>query len=183
MLLLEYYDQWADRMDDYLNGIQEDLDKGLYRADHVQAVGTIVESEDLTITHVKQEANDKICIHELQIALLPIFYGYIHECKATQEIWNTLKEKFEGNEHRKKSLVTQCLFELANFKQKETKSTKAYYNHFKYLIYKCSRYNVIRSVLEFNITFILCLRKEQKNICFYDQNSRELQYLLTVKSL
>lgn len=25
MLLPEYYDQWADRMDDYLNGIDEHL--------------------------------------------------------------------------------------------------------------------------------------------------------------
>ena len=49
MLLPEYYDQWADRMEDNLTGIDKDLcrsiDKGPYRVDVVQAVGTTAQSE------------------------------------------------------------------------------------------------------------------------------------------
>lgn len=46
MLISEYNDQWEDSMDDYLNGIGEDLwrsiDKDPYHVDCVQAVGTQV---------------------------------------------------------------------------------------------------------------------------------------------
>lgn len=48
--------------------------------------------------------------------------------------------------------------------QKENVFIAAYYDQFNELIYMCTRYNVIRTSLEFNITFILGL-KEWKNIC------------------
>lgn len=45
MLIPEYYNQWVDRIEDYLNGIDEDfcrsIEIGPYRADLVQAVGNI----------------------------------------------------------------------------------------------------------------------------------------------
>lgn len=69
MLLLEYYDQWSDRMEDYLNGIDKDLwrsiDKGPYRVDRVQAMGIAAQSKDMTTTLLKKEASDKRCIGEL----------------------------------------------------------------------------------------------------------------------
>lgn len=71
-----------------------------------------------------------------------------------------MKEKFQGNERTKKRSITKCLSELSKFKQKESDSIEAYYDRFNDLIYKFSRYNVVRTVLEFNITFIQGLRKE-----------------------
>lgn len=56
------------------------------------------------------------------------------------------------------------MLELANFKQKEIETIKFYYDLLYELIYKCSKYNVVCTTLEFNINFILGLRKEWKNI-------------------
>lgn len=68
----------------------------------------------------KQQANNKRCIHELRGALPPVVYNYICGCKTAQDIWKTLKEKFQRNEYTKKILVNQCLSELADVKKKET---------------------------------------------------------------
>lgn len=92
-------------------------------------------------------------------------YNYIRRCKIAKEIWDTLKEKYQGNERTKKSLVTQCLSELPDFKQKDSESIEAYYDKFNEIIYKCTRYGVVRTTLEFNITFIPVLKKEWKNFC------------------
>lgn len=54
----------------------------------------------------KKKANDKRCIRELCGALPPVVYNYIRGYNTSQEIWNTLKEKFQGNERKKKSSVT-----------------------------------------------------------------------------
>lgn len=60
--------------------------------------------------------------------------------------------------------MTQCLSALSNFKQKESESSEAYYDRLNELIYKISRYGVVCTTLKFNITFILGLKKEWKNI-------------------
>ena len=53
MMLLEYYDQQTNRMEDYPNGIDEDLqrsiEKGPYHADLVQAIGNDGATEDVTV--------------------------------------------------------------------------------------------------------------------------------------
>lgn len=86
-------------------------------------------------------------------------------CYTTKQILDTLKEKNQGNERTKKIYVTQCLSELSDFKQKENETIKAYYVRLNELIFRCSGYGVVRTTLEFNLTFILGLRKEYRNIC------------------
>ena len=51
MLIPEYYDQWADRMEDYLNGIDEELwncisGKGQL-PDNVQTIGQSASSDEV----------------------------------------------------------------------------------------------------------------------------------------
>lgn len=81
MLHLKCYDQWVDQMEDYLTGIDKELwrpiKSGPCRVDHVQAVVTATQGEDMTMDRLKQEGNDKMCIRELHGALPPIFYNYI----------------------------------------------------------------------------------------------------------
>lgn len=93
----------------------------------------------------KQKAKDKRCNRELHGAIPPVVYNYIHGCKTAQVIWNTLKEKFQGNERTKKSSVTQCLSELEDFKKKENETTKVYYDHFNELIYTYTKYGVVNT--------------------------------------
>lgn len=148
MLLLEYYDQQVDLMEEYLNGIDEDLcrsiEEGPYHVGAVEVVGSTTSNESLTVGRFRSEANDKICIRELRGALPPIVFNYVHGCKTAQEIWNSLKDKFQGTKRTKKSFITQCLPELFEFKHKENESNKMYYVCFNGLVYKCSKYKVVR---------------------------------------
>lgn len=51
MLVPKYYDQWADCMEDYLNGNNKDLwrsiETGPYYADLFQAIGNTRTAEDM----------------------------------------------------------------------------------------------------------------------------------------
>lgn len=49
--------------------------------------------------------------------------------------------------------MTQCLSELFEFEQKEQESIETYYDQFNDLVYRCSKYSVVRSIMEFNIMF------------------------------
>lgn len=66
MLLPKYYDQWEDRMEDYLNWIHEDLwrsiKKGPCCADLVQAIRNAGVVEDMIVHANKQKENDKRCL-------------------------------------------------------------------------------------------------------------------------
>lgn len=98
MLLQEYYDQWADPMEYYLNGIDVDLwrliDKVPSHVDRLEEVGTTGEAEDMIFLQNKEKANDKRCVYELRGALPRVMYNYIRGCTTSQEIWNMLKENY-----------------------------------------------------------------------------------------
>lgn len=51
MLIPEYYEQWADRMEDYLNGIDEDLIRSIRSGEFCHTmlvnVGSSTSSEDI----------------------------------------------------------------------------------------------------------------------------------------
>lgn len=163
MLIPKYYDQWADQMEDYLNGIDEDLwrsiDKGPQREDPVQVVGNAKAAGYMVALANKQKTNDKKCLRELRGALLPVVYNYVHGCETAQEIWDALKESYQGNERKNKSSVTKCLSELVDFNQKENENIVAYYDMMNDLIFKCIQHGVNLTSLEFNLTFFYGLRK------------------------
>ena len=56
---------------------------------------------------------------ELCGALPLVVYNYVCNSKTSNEIWDTLKEKYQGNEKTKISSVKQCMLEFGEFKQKE----------------------------------------------------------------
>lgn len=77
-------------MEDYLNSIDEDLwrsfEKGSFRLDLVQAVGTVAASEYRISQWNKMKENDIICLHELIGTLPPVVYNYIRENKIVKVI-------------------------------------------------------------------------------------------------
>ncbi|XP_023738187.1 uncharacterized protein LOC111886187 [Lactuca sativa] len=103
-------------------------------------------------------------MRELQGAFPPVVYNYLRGCKTAKEIWNTLKEKFQGSEKTKINSVKQCLVELKEFKQKDGESIEGYYDRLNELIYKCNHYGITRSTMEFNLAFIMGLRKEWRSV-------------------
>ena len=64
----------------------------------------------------------------------------------------------------KRSTINQCLLELGEFRQKEGENIELYYDRLNELIFKCSRYGVNRSTMEYNLTFLMGLRKELHNV-------------------
>ncbi|CAI9297700.1 unnamed protein product [Lactuca saligna] len=81
MLLLEYYNQWADHMEDNLNGIDVDIwrsiEKGPYHADLIQVVGNACIAEDMIAQGNNKKANDERCLCELPGALPLVVYNYV----------------------------------------------------------------------------------------------------------
>ncbi|KAL7592013.1 hypothetical protein Lser_V15G31779 [Lactuca serriola] len=180
MLIPKYYDQWVHHMEDYLNGIDEDLWKCIIGKVHsltmLQNVGTVAASKDVAQQAEKPKKNEKRCMRELRGALPPVVYNYLHSCKTSKEIWDILKEKYQGSEKTKISYVKQYLLELGEFKQKEGESIKMYYDHLNEITYKCNKYGVIRSIMEFNLTFIMGLRKEWRNVSLMIKNQQSFDY-------
>lgn len=82
---LEYYDQWADCMEDYLNGVNEDLwcpiIGGPFSATAIEFVGSAAQNYKMIVTRLKKKENDKMCIRELRGALPPVIYNYIQGYK------------------------------------------------------------------------------------------------------
>ena len=68
-------------------------------------VGIVGSTTNFALQKGRREANDKKCIRELRGALPPIVYNYVRSCKTTKEIWDTLKENYQGNEKTKKRYV------------------------------------------------------------------------------
>ena len=111
MLIPEYYDQWADRMEDYLNGLDEELwnciNGTVQPPSNVKNIGSFGTTSAVGDKQTRLEKHEKHCMRELRGALPPVVYNYIRGCKTAKEIWNTLKEKYQGSEKTKINSVKQ----------------------------------------------------------------------------
>lgn len=68
-------------MEDYINGIEEDLWHcvmgGNYHPGRLEQVGTAGSFADVSLQADKQKANDKKCLRELHGALKPVVYNFV----------------------------------------------------------------------------------------------------------
>lgn len=91
-LIPDYYNQWADRMEDYLNGIAKELWNCIIDDVHlpssIQSVGTSATYPDVIDQTARLQKNEKRCLRELRGALHPVSYNYVQRCKTSKEIWN-----------------------------------------------------------------------------------------------
>ncbi|XP_023771670.1 uncharacterized protein LOC111920326 [Lactuca sativa] len=176
MLILEYYDQWADRMEDYLNGLDEELwdcINGIVQPPvNLQNIGSFATTSAVGDQQTRLNNNKKRCMRELRGVMPPLVYNYILGCKTSKEIWNILKEKYQGSEKTKINSVKQCLVELKEFRQKETETIEVYYDRLNELIYRCNRYGITRSLMEYNLTFVMGLRKEWRSVSMMIKNQQ-----------
>ena len=168
MLIPEYYDQWADRMQDCLNGLDVELwsciSGNTTPPQNVQAIGSSSGTSSVNDQYDRLKKVEKRCIRELRGALPPIVYNYVRRCTTAKDIWNNLKEKFQGSEKTKINSMTHCLIELEEFKKKDSESIEDYYDRLNQLIYKCNRDGITRTTTEFNLTFIMGLHEEWRNV-------------------
>ncbi|KAL7606668.1 hypothetical protein Lser_V15G16417 [Lactuca serriola] len=178
MLFPEYYDQWADRTEDYLNGLDEELwnciNGTVQPPLNVQNICSSRTTSAVGEQQTRLKNNEKCCMRELRGALPPVAYNYIRCCKTAKEIWNILKEKYKGSENNKINSVKQCLVELKEFRQKETETIEVYYDCLNELIYKCNRYGITRSLMEYNLTFVMGLRKEWRSLKTHESEVFEI---------
>lgn len=91
MYIPKYSEQWADRMEDYLHEIHEDIlsciTGGERPSERLHQVGTVSSDPSVVSQADRIKANNKRCLHELHGALTPVVYNYGHGCKTTKEIW------------------------------------------------------------------------------------------------
>ncbi|XP_023768575.1 uncharacterized protein LOC111917153 [Lactuca sativa] len=175
MLIPEYYDQWADRMQDYLNGLDEELWNCISGNNNppsnVQPIGSSFGNSEVENQTDRLKKLEKMCVRELRGALPPVVYNYVRGCTTAKEIWNNLKEKFQGTEKTKVNSVKQCLVELKDFRKKDSETIKVYYDRLNEMFYRCNRYGITRSAMEFNLIFVMGLRKEWRSVSMMTHES------------
>ena len=120
MFIPEYYDQWVDRMQDYLNGLDEELWSCITGKStpppNVQAIGSSSETSSVTDQVDRLKKLERRCMRELRGALPPVVYNYVRSCTTAKDVWNNLKEKFQISEKTKINSVKHGLIELNEFK-------------------------------------------------------------------
>ena len=98
MLIPEYYDQWADHMQDYLNGLDEELwnciSGEITPPTNVQPIGSSSSNFGVDNQTNRLKQLEKRCMRELRGALPPVVYNYVRSCTTAKEIWKFLKDKF-----------------------------------------------------------------------------------------
>ena len=150
-------------MEDYLNEMDEELWSCISGTAqpplNVQNIRSLGSASAVSEQSSRLENNEKCCMRELRGALPPVVYNYVCGCKTANDIWNTLKEKFQGSEKTKINSVKQRLVELKEFKQKDNETIESYYDLLNELIYKWNRFGITRSTMEFNLTFFMGLQK------------------------
>ena len=78
----------------------------------------------------------------------------------------------QGIEKTRVNSVKQFLVELKDFKQKESETIETYHDRLNELIYGCNQYGITRSVIEFNLIFVMGLRKEWRNVSMMVKNQQ-----------
>ena len=94
MLIPEYYDQWVDRMQDYLNGLDEELwsciSRNVNPPTNVQPIGSSFGSSGVENQTDHLKKLEKRCMRELWGALPKVVYNYVRTCtnaKRSGTIW------------------------------------------------------------------------------------------------
>ncbi|KAL7618630.1 hypothetical protein Lser_V15G03678 [Lactuca serriola] len=163
-------------MQDYLNGLDEDLwnciSGNRNPPSNVQPLGSSSGNSEVENQADRLKKLEKRCMRELRGTLPLVFYNYVRSYKTANEIWNNLKEKFQGSEKPKVNSVKQCLVELKDIRQKDGESIEVYYDHLNELIYRCNRYGITRSAMEFNMIFVMGLRKEWRSVSMMVKNQQ-----------
>ena len=68
------------------------------------------------------------------------------------------------------------MFELREFKQTVGETIESYYDRLNELIFKCNQYGVIQAKMDFNLTFIMGLQKEWRNVSLMIKTQKKLDY-------
>ncbi|CAI9302889.1 unnamed protein product [Lactuca saligna] len=90
MLIPKYYNQWVDHMEDYLNGLDEELwdciDGNNLPPRNVQNIGSFATSQTVNDHTERLKKNEKICMRELRGALPPVVYNYVRSWELSSII-------------------------------------------------------------------------------------------------
>ncbi|KAI3496719.1 hypothetical protein L1887_39092 [Cichorium endivia] len=154
MLIPEHYDQWADRIEDHLSGIDEDLLRSLKEGPFTANVQTrfAAKSGEPTTPPVETEAT--IAANKRKI----------ENDKRSKEIWDKLKMRYEGTDVMKKSKVNNILADFSNFKQLENEKIDQTFKRSTDVVYELEKHGVSKTSHETNFRFMQCLRREWKQI-------------------
>ncbi|TLX68902.1 hypothetical protein E9993_23145, partial [Labilibacter sediminis] len=173
------YDQWVDRMEDYLYNMDKDLWRSVSKGPVV--VGTAAAmggaEEDVAINtnaEERQQDNDRRAKMELRYGLPTYIYTRVQDCKSAKEMWDKLKGMYQGTDRRKKGQMRNVVYEFGGFAQKEGESLYDCYTRFCILVDSLRKHGIERTQMELNVLFLKALRKEWKQICSHIRNNEQV---------
>ena len=175
ILMPEEYHQWANRMEDYLYGLDPDVWRSIEIGPCVPTTDSnsslqsrLIASENvpgaLTSDEKKMISNDMRCKRELKLAIPTNIFALIQNCKTAQDIWLRLKYLYEGNKTQLMNKKTNLLSEFKDFKQKENETLDDVFRRYTVLLDGLERAGIVKDSHEVNVTFMHSLAKEWKFI-------------------
>ena len=125
--------------------------------------------------------NDAIAFDEISCGVAPDNFDIIINYKSAQEIWDVLKNLYQGSEQAHDKKITTALNEFNNFKAFPSESLDDSFKWFKFIITKLSNAGTIRSNHETNIQFINGLGKHWSTEKMIVQGDRKIHALSLFK--
>ena len=98
--------------------------------------------------------NDVVDFYEISCGVAHDNFDIIINCKSAKEIWDVLKNLYEGSEQAQDKKVTTKLNDFNNFKAHTGESLEDSFKRFNLIVTKLSNAGTIRSNHETNLQFL-----------------------------
>ncbi|KAL7582460.1 hypothetical protein Lser_V15G41487 [Lactuca serriola] len=103
--------------------------------------------------------SDVIAFYEISCGVAPDNFDVIINCKSAKEIWDVLKNLYEGSEQAKDKKLTTALNEFNNFKAHPGESLEDSFKRLNLIFTKLSNVGTVQSNHETNLKFLNGLGK------------------------
>ena len=159
------YEQWVDRMEDYLYNIDKDLWRFVQEGPVVIGTaatlgGTQADIAVNTNEERRKQDNDRKAKMELRYGLPTYIYTRVQSCKSAKEIWDKLKDLYQGTDKRKAGQMRTIVYDFSCFRQQEGESLFDCYTRYCILVDNLRKHGVEKQQMELNVLFLKALRPE-----------------------
>ena len=164
ILVANEYHHWSQRMERYLRILGRDVWRSIEEGPHVPVL-TPVQTDGATTRlgggqpamsrptkdDLDKMENDVVAFYEISYGVSVDKFDIILNCKSAKEIWDVLKNLYEGSEQAHGKKLTTAPNEFNNFKAHIGKSFEDSFKRFNLIITKLSNSGTVGSNHETNL--------------------------------
>lgn len=194
LLVANEYHHWSQRMERYLRRLGRNVWRSIEEGPHVPVLTPLQTDGATTRLGGGQPAlscptkadlykmeNDAIAFYEISCGVAPDNFDIIINCKSAKEIWDDLKNLYEGSEQDQDKKLTTTLNEFNNFKAQFGESLEDSFKRFNLIVTKFSNAGTIRNNHETNLQFLNGLGRHWTTAKMIVQGDRKIHSLSLYK--